>query len=68
MAIIVLCRASVGMGRQCNFPPAKTAETNTPTESVGGNIATLAETEKPSNQPLAVESIAPVATENVATV
>ena len=45
---------------------AMPGETNTPTESVGGNIATLAETENPLNQPLASESISPVATENVA--
>lgn len=45
---------------------AMPAETNTPAESVGGNIATQAEPENQPNQPLAAESIAPVATENVA--
>ena len=39
---------------------------NTPTESVGGNIATLAEPEKHLNKPLYLESIESVATESVA--
>ena len=45
---------------------SKPVEQNNPTKSVGGNITTQAETEKQPNQPLAVESNAPVATENVA--
>lgn len=45
---------------------AMPAENNTPTASVGGNIATPAEPEKQPNPPLAAESIAPVATESVA--
>ena len=40
----------------------KPAQTNTPTESVGGNITTLAEPEKQPNQLLASDSIASVDT------
>ncbi len=45
---------------------AMPAENNTPAAGMGGNIATQAEPENQPNQPLAAESIAPVATENVA--